>query len=452
MAPTKDVQSSTPGKTGEKCGENHPSEQSDDNFGSRKVHYKCCIKKECSVAVCVRCLAVFHTSCKGRLKGLKILDANKVLCCDADPTTTKHSSDRVSSSEFELMHRLLASTEEKNGLLIQNNQLLTEKIGFLEGELKKTARKHHNQIPHAADKDADAGDFVTEAHGCVQASRCQSERVNTCGVERMNCLDLAGDDVAATGVSLSASDVSQPVSVSLLVNGGSDMAGVTGSDGCSVVGDGIVDVNKRISGPMPSGTSSSCGSIAGARKTRNRGSANKVRTDLRTVGPRADRVASAPIGLEQMNLAVAQAQSGLRMGRPRGSTDRAGVSQGGPSSQGDAGETWQTVERKHRGRRFLVGNNSDSGAIRAVPRLASLHVTRLSPGTSVDDLMGLLVAEFPEVNCVELQSRHPLVYKSFKVTVRQDSVRRAWKRELWPDGALVSRFMDGRRPHLDSKS
>lgn len=80
------------------------------------------------------------------------------------------------------------------------------------------------------------------------------------------------------------------------------------------------------------------------------------------------------------------------------------------------------------------------------PGSGFITCSTLSPDeASVDDLRRLLVAEFPEVDCVELQSRHSSVYKSFKVTLKQDSVRRAWKRELWPGGALVSRSIRGQK-------
>lgn len=115
---------------------------------------------------------------------------------------------------------------------------------------------------------------------------------------------------------------------------------------------------------------------------------------------------------------------------PRNTTD---VTNGG----GD----WKQVQRRNRGRRGLVGNSGSYSSVQTVPRMASLHVTRLSPTTKAEDLKSILQKDFPEVLCEEITSKHPTIYKSFKVTMRKDSLSRAWKREIWPDGAFVTHFL-----------
>lgn len=95
-------------------------------------------------------------------------------------------------------------------------------------------------------------------------------------------------------------------------------------------------------------------------------------------------------------------------------------------------------------RRFVVGDNDELTGIQAVPKLVSLHVTRLKPETRPDDLKKSLENKFPGVLCEDHESKRPEIYKSMKVTIRQEHFKNAWKREVWPRGALVSRFLTKR--------
>lgn len=181
------------------------------------------------------------------------------------------------------------------------------------------------------------------------------------------------------------------------------------------------------------------GSVDVHEKNKNPGRNGDVRISLLPAAP------GPPVDLEQVNRAVVLAQSELKMRQLRELGDPSRPPSGNTTSRNDSGEAWKVAERRNRGRKLLVGTNSACGAIQTVPRLASLHVTRLSPCTEAADLENLLRTEFPDVVCEGLQSKHPTIYKSFKVTVRQDSLHRAWRRDIWPSGALVSRFMDRKR-------
>ncbi|KAG5866057.1 hypothetical protein JTB14_010488 [Gonioctena quinquepunctata] len=111
-------------------------------------------------------------------------------------------------------------------------------------------------------------------------------------------------------------------------------------------------------------------------------------------------------------------------------------------------QKWEKVSyRKHfkNNRRYMVGGNEEISGISTIPKVISLHVTRLTPNTNSDDLKKVLVKHFPEVVCEEHPSKLPDLYASMKVTIKQENFSRAWKREIWPSGALVSRFFVKKR-------
>ncbi|CAH0560563.1 unnamed protein product [Brassicogethes aeneus] len=101
---------------------------------------------------------------------------------------------------------------------------------------------------------------------------------------------------------------------------------------------------------------------------------------------------------------------------------------------------WQ-LQKRRRNKRFVVGGNSEcSDELKTVPKFVSLHVTRMNPKTKCENLKKILEKEFPEVVCVEHDSKYPELYSSFKVTILQENFKKAWKRDIWPQGSLVSRF------------
>lgn len=105
---------------------------------------------------------------------------------------------------------------------------------------------------------------------------------------------------------------------------------------------------------------------------------------------------------------------------------------------------WIRVKPKRR-RKFMVGQNSDTGNIQTIPKFVSLHVTRLHPKTTPSDLENVLKDRFPDVSCEIHNSRFPDKYKSMKVNIRQENLKEAWQKELWPSGAIISKFFVRRR-------
>lgn len=106
---------------------------------------------------------------------------------------------------------------------------------------------------------------------------------------------------------------------------------------------------------------------------------------------------------------------------------------------------WQDVKNKKRRRTVLVGDNKDYANVRGVPRYVYLHIYRVDPKTTADDLADMLRINFPEVKCENLTSRHPDLYASFKVAIYNSNFKAAMDATLWPYGACVSRFLFPRR-------
>lgn len=76
--------------------------------------------------------------------------------------------------------------------------------------------------------------------------------------------------------------------------------------------------------------------------------------------------------------------------------------------------------------------------------MVSLYVTRLSIKTKSTDIEEYLAHRFPEIKAVEMTSRYPEAYKSFKVTLNRDSLDAVMSPEVWPEGARVDRFFHWR--------
>lgn len=143
-----------------------------------------------------------------------------------------------------------------------------------------------------------------------------------------------------------------------------------------------------------------------------------------------------------------------------GATDIDG--DGGRGSAGDGGDSRETtvahghdegggnwrVAQSRRVRRgskprpdfAVVGRASGKFSIAAVPRRASIYVSRIQPGTSVDDMKHFLGDDFPGVDCELMQSKHPNQYSSFRVYLNCEDVNRALDPNRWPVGVFVNKF------------
>lgn len=96
---------------------------------------------------------------------------------------------------------------------------------------------------------------------------------------------------------------------------------------------------------------------------------------------------------------------------------------------------------------IVVGNKTGSdidliqNKLKGVPKVISLHVYRLDPETTVENLIHYLKPSFPEVLCEKLNSKHPESYSSFKVNLYEEHLEQALDPNLWPRNCCVRRFL-----------
>ncbi|CAG9813564.1 unnamed protein product [Phaedon cochleariae] len=114
-----------------------------------------------------------------------------------------------------------------------------------------------------------------------------------------------------------------------------------------------------------------------------------------------------------------------------------------PSASNSRKDDWTEVVRRKPKRNCIIGKNEES--LKGVPKNITLHVCRLNPQTTTEDLTNLLIRNFPEVKCEALNSRFPTLYSSYKVTLFETNFKKAMNPEVWPFGACISRFFVKRR-------
>lgn len=106
---------------------------------------------------------------------------------------------------------------------------------------------------------------------------------------------------------------------------------------------------------------------------------------------------------------------------------------------------WREVKRKRTSTNKSIMGNGDTTDIKAIPKTSSLFVSRIEPSTDKDLLKSHLVKYFPEVVVEDLNSSHPELYKSFKVTVNQINFDNAFDPAKWPLGSYISKFFRRRQ-------
>ncbi|KAJ3641337.1 hypothetical protein Zmor_027849 [Zophobas morio] len=104
---------------------------------------------------------------------------------------------------------------------------------------------------------------------------------------------------------------------------------------------------------------------------------------------------------------------------------------------------WKTItpkKRKLQGKKSVVGCSDSSLSIQAIPRMGYVHVYRLCPNTTAEQLQQHLVPKVSVINIEKLNSKHPEIYASFKLTVDLNDVNAAMDPKIWPTGTRINRF------------
>lgn len=112
-------------------------------------------------------------------------------------------------------------------------------------------------------------------------------------------------------------------------------------------------------------------------------------------------------------------------------------------------QEWQTVNYKQKTRKNnkpIVGNGSlaTNHVLKSTDNFAFLHVYKLHPTTSVQELEDFLKPIVGEIKCEKLNSRNPEYYSSFKLTIDDCHVPEVMSANLWPKGVCINKFFHPR--------
>lgn len=103
-------------------------------------------------------------------------------------------------------------------------------------------------------------------------------------------------------------------------------------------------------------------------------------------------------------------------------------------------ESWVKVARRPRRKTEGITGTKIETAIKTAPKKTFLHVSRLNPTTTTDDLTDMVTKHFPEAVCEQLTSKYPQYYASFKVMIDLNNKEAAMNPNVWPAGSYVTRY------------
>ncbi|CAG9829599.1 unnamed protein product [Diabrotica balteata] len=97
---------------------------------------------------------------------------------------------------------------------------------------------------------------------------------------------------------------------------------------------------------------------------------------------------------------------------------------------------WTEVDRRKKRKHLVVGKNTEmilnGKEIKGVHKLIDLHVYRIDPDMTAENMRELMKTTFPEVEVESLKSKHPDIYSSFKVTIFNNNFKEAMSPKIWP--------------------
>ncbi|PSN41237.1 hypothetical protein C0J52_13436 [Blattella germanica] len=109
-------------------------------------------------------------------------------------------------------------------------------------------------------------------------------------------------------------------------------------------------------------------------------------------------------------------------------------------------EQWTDVVNRRNKNPVIVGRqvkSSDENStlqLQGVPKMSELHVYRLAPTTTEEQIINFLKPKRPEVICEKLESRNANIYASFKVSVHEEHVESVLSPDQWPQNVCIKRF------------
>ncbi|VEN63801.1 unnamed protein product [Callosobruchus maculatus] len=115
--------------------------------------FACCKSKDVLYYICINCLGVYHHSCANRLRGIKKLTGNRIICCSRSETDDNNETDMKLHEEIERL-----KTE------------LVDKENFIT-RLQKTAKDFENDVLEIEQK------FVDEQKAYKEQLKVQKEKL-----------------------------------------------------------------------------------------------------------------------------------------------------------------------------------------------------------------------------------------------------------------------------------
>ncbi|CAG9813610.1 unnamed protein product [Phaedon cochleariae] len=318
---------------------------------------------------CQKCQVSYHPSCAVRLKGLRVISYEEVIC---PACVVKHDGEHLLSDitkENELLSKLVL-------VLMDNQELLRCRINDLETQVAEN-RNISDLTSNFKNGISDSSNLVGHGHGQSNQSNLNHNQ-----------------SYASAASSRSATfDVNKNKASSFKDNG----RAVTAVSSVSAV-------NAKMNSSKP-----------------------------KNIIPSASSQNTEQITIQQVSSAILESTSRAAMKdlQDLGDVDNQG--------QSHADENWIKPYNR-RNRKFLVGDNTETADVRAITKFVSFHVTRLHPSTSADSLKSILLDQFPEVTVEPIKSKYPNNYASMKVNISQDNYKKAWRKDIWPKGAFVSKF------------
>lgn len=105
-------------------------------------------------------------------------------------------------------------------------------------------------------------------------------------------------------------------------------------------------------------------------------------------------------------------------------------------------ESWSTVAAKKPRPKTntIVGTQTSTSNLKAVPRQRFVHVYRLSPETTEEKVKEFVKPKCPEVTVQKVNSKYPKEYSSFKVGVNVENEVKVLDPDFWPAGVCASKF------------
>ncbi|KAK9685157.1 hypothetical protein QE152_g38264 [Popillia japonica] len=103
------------------------------------------------------------------------------------------------------------------------------------------------------------------------------------------------------------------------------------------------------------------------------------------------------------------------------------------------------LRKKTSRQKSIMGNNDSTITLKTVPKKAYLHLDRMHPETTPENLLQYLQLAAPEIRFDCEQIRRDNITTSFKITYPIEKIEEVYNPKLWPKGAIIRRYFVPRK-------